>query len=87
MSEDNHLLGPSTTEVSLTLQDKYDQYYSGQSEWRETGARDKADDVIALCRSISPRSILDVGAGEGAVLALTSDNSMALEINKQFSGS
>lgn len=54
--------------VDLALQEKYDEYYSGQSDWRTLGAKDKASNIVALCSEISPDAILDVGAGEGSVL-------------------
>lgn len=54
--------------VSPALQDKYDAYYPGQSEWRTLGAKDKAGNIVELCRGISPEAVLDVGSGEGAVL-------------------
>ena len=56
------------TKVRPTLQQKYDAYYHGESEWRRLGAKDKAIHVVELCQGISYETILDVGAGEGAVL-------------------
>jgi len=39
-------------------------------KWREVGARSKADHVCRLLRGIpAPRTIVEVGCGEGAVLA------------------
>ncbi len=59
---------PDMPTVSPALQDKYDAYYPGQSDWRTLGAKDKARHIVELCRRISPEAILDVGAGEGSVL-------------------
>lgn len=56
------------SKVDLALQEKYDGYYSGQSDWRAMGAKDKVDNIVALCRGISQGTILDVGAGEGSLL-------------------
>ena len=56
----------------------YDAAYSGQgaqnplfARWRALGAVGKADHVIALCAraGIRPQSVLEVGCGEGALLA------------------
>ena len=54
--------------IDLALQEKYDGYYSGESEWRSLGARGKVENIVALCRGISPDNILEVGAGEGSIL-------------------
>ncbi len=64
-------------EDSATLMRFYDRAYSASgpegdryARWRRLGAIGKADHVIALCRraGIAPRSTLDVGCGDGAVL-------------------
>lgn len=53
---------------------QYDDYYKdGRSEWRRLGAVDKAANVIALCRSIPSSSVLEIGAGDGAVLSRLSE--------------
>jgi ubiquinone/menaquinone biosynthesis C-methylase UbiE len=58
-------------EVSAGLQGLYADYYSDASQtvWREACARDKARHIEALCRDLDPVSVLEVGCGEGAVLA------------------
>jgi len=43
--------------------------YAGESEWCRLGAVDKANNVVRLCESVAHASILDIGAGEGSVLA------------------
>lgn len=48
----------------------YSDFYDGTSAWRELGAVDKADNVLRLAKSLEPRTVLDIGAGEGAVLEL-----------------
>ena len=64
-------------EDSTTLIDFYERAYSGVGEqallygrWRTLSAVGKADHVLGLCRSagFTPRSILDVGCGDGALL-------------------
>jgi SAM-dependent methyltransferase len=66
-----------TVEDSAGLIDFYERAYSiagPQAElyarWRALGAVGKADHVVALCRrgGIEPRSTLDVGCGDGALL-------------------
>jgi SAM-dependent methyltransferase len=49
----------------------YDGYYEGgrDAAWRAIGARDKADHVEALCSGLTVDTVLEVGCGEGAVLA------------------
>lgn len=55
--------------VSTTLQDVYDQQYiNADAAWRATGARQKADDIIKLSQKYNFKKVLDVGAGDGAVL-------------------
>lgn len=47
---------------------QYRDYYPGESEWRALGAVDKAANIIRLCSSLPHESILEIGAGEGALL-------------------
>jgi ubiquinone/menaquinone biosynthesis C-methylase UbiE len=72
--------------VDSRLQRNYDEYYAGVSEWRELGAIDKAANILALCRSRAPQTVLEIGAGEGAVLQRLADSGFgqrhyALEIS------
>ena len=46
--------------------DFYGDYYDGPSAWREICARAKARNIVRL--SPDPHSLLDVGAGDGAVM-------------------
>jgi SAM-dependent methyltransferase len=57
------------TAVSAELRGHYDRYYDGPSEWRRLGALAKAENVLALCGGIPHESVLEIGAGEGALLA------------------
>jgi SAM-dependent methyltransferase len=43
--------------------------YAGESEWCRLGAIDKADNVVRLCEGVPHATIVDIGAGEGSVLA------------------
>ena len=58
------------TAVDSTLCSHYDRYYEGgASEWRRLGALAKAENVLALCAPVPHASLLEIGAGEGALLA------------------
>lgn len=55
--------------LSSSIQNVYDQQYvNSDAQWREIGARQKADDIIKLCQKFNFKKVLDVGAGDGAVL-------------------
>jgi ubiquinone/menaquinone biosynthesis C-methylase UbiE len=57
-----------TVGVDPQLQRNYDEYYGDDlTEWREMGAIDKVSNIRLLCASIIPSTVLDIGAGEGAV--------------------
>lgn len=73
--------------VDDKLKKHYDNYYSGLSEWRWLGALDKADNILSLCQHYPHQTILEIGAGEGAILQRLSDLEFgdalyALEISK-----
>jgi SAM-dependent methyltransferase len=58
------------TAVSGALREHYDRYYDdGPSEWRRLGALAKAENVVSLCTPVPHASLLEIGAGEGALLA------------------
>ena len=74
--------------VDPRLQQNYDAYYGAaeESEWRELGAIDKAANVRALCAALEPATVLEIGAGEGALLQRLADGGFgtrhyALEIS------
>jgi SAM-dependent methyltransferase len=46
----------------------YDDYYEGESEWRRSGAIGKSAHILAVAGAVPHDTILDIGAGEGAVL-------------------
>jgi SAM-dependent methyltransferase len=61
-----------TVGVDPQLRANYDTYYGDVSElaqWRELGAIDKAANVQALCSRYAPATVLEIGAGEGSLLA------------------
>jgi SAM-dependent methyltransferase len=52
----------------------YDDYYrDGPSEWRRLGAVDKVGNILALCGQLPMRSVLEIGAGDGAILSRLSE--------------
>jgi ubiquinone/menaquinone biosynthesis C-methylase UbiE len=76
-----------------TVVSAYNERYRGRSPWRALGAKYKAKNIIEVCRraGFAPRRVLEVGAGEGAVLADLHDQGFgeelhALEISKSGIG-
>lgn len=72
--------------VGGELKAKYDPYYRGESEWRRICAVDKVRNIQELTRGYSFRDVVEVGAGEGSVLARLDElafapNLYALEIS------
>ena len=60
----------------------YDEYYGDEelSRWRAAGARDKADHIVAMCAELAPARILEVGCGDGAVLAELAGRSFGADL-------
>ena len=53
-----------------TIKDRYANYYLNiQDEWREICAKDKVDNIITLCSHLGAKSVIEVGSGDGAVIA------------------
>jgi|SRR5579872_4015859 len=78
---------PGTVAVSAKLKENYDAYYEGESTWRTLGAVAKAENITTLCNAVPHSKILDIGAGEGALLKRLSDMNFgdelyALEISR-----
>jgi ubiquinone/menaquinone biosynthesis C-methylase UbiE len=56
------------------LKENYAGYYQdGQSEWRRLGALGKADNIVSLCNRLPQNSVIEIGAGEGAILQRLSE--------------
>lgn len=73
--------------ISKKIRSKYDNQYSNVSEWRSLGAVGKANSIVKLCKKYPHRKILEIGAGDGAILKRLSDLSFgestyALEISQ-----
>jgi len=55
--------------------------YAAPSGWRRLGAVDKAANVVALCGALPHARVLEIGAGEGAVLARLAELRFAAELH------
>ena len=67
--------------VSTELQSNYDSYYvNGTNQWRELSAKYKAGNIVSLCSSVPHKSVLEIGAGEGAVSAALSNRGFSSDI-------
>ncbi len=55
--------------ISENVKSGYEDFYDGESEWRRLSAVEKVDNIVNLCSAHSHDRILDIGAGEGSVLA------------------
>jgi len=55
--------------LSEDVKSAYNQFYT-QSDitWRMLGAAEKAKNITAVCKSIQPEKVLEVGAGDGSIL-------------------
>lgn len=67
--------------VDPQLQIHYDDFYRDPAlaEWRRLGAIDKTANILALCRDIPHDSVLEIGAGNGAILENLSAKGFARE--------
>jgi len=67
--------------ISKHLLANYEDYYdAGDSEWRRLGAIDKAHNIQSLCKDLSVKSVVEIGAGEGSVLKRLSDLGFAQQL-------
>jgi len=58
----------------------YEDVYTGASEWRRLGALDKAKNIVALCSALPHDRIVEVGAGDGAILKRLSELGFGTEL-------
>lgn len=76
------------SKIDNQFKEAYDnQYTEKESQWRELGAKYKAENIIRVCRGHSFKNILEVGAGDGSILQALDKNSFgekysALEISE-----
>jgi SAM-dependent methyltransferase len=66
--------------LNSKLQANYENYYGGESEWRRRGAIDKVANIVRLCGSFAHDQILEIGSGEGAILARMSELSFGTSL-------
>ncbi len=68
-------------DVRQEIRSQYDGYYSdGPSEWRRRGAVDKAANILALCGDLAASSVIEIGAGDGAILSRLSELGFGKEL-------
>jgi len=74
--------------ITSNLLDNYNNQYDGNmSQWRETGAKKKVENIIKICSNKKYTNVLEVGAGDGSILNLLSKQKFgqslyAIEISK-----
>jgi ubiquinone/menaquinone biosynthesis C-methylase UbiE len=69
------------TTLSTQVQSAYEkQYEDNQAEWREMGARKKAQNILELTQGMRFRRVLEVGAGDGSILQQLSQHNFADEL-------
>jgi ubiquinone/menaquinone biosynthesis C-methylase UbiE len=75
--------------ISGNVKTAYDQFYQKHDEaWRMLGAKYKAQHIIEVCKGLSFKKVLEVGAGDGSILKLLSDQGFASEYHAvEISGS
>jgi ubiquinone/menaquinone biosynthesis C-methylase UbiE len=55
--------------LSDEVKSAYNQFYTqSDTTWRMLGAAEKAKNIAAVCKSIRPEKVLEVGAGDGSIL-------------------
>jgi SAM-dependent methyltransferase len=69
-----------TTPGALRAAPELRHRYGGPSEWRRICAVDKAANVAALCAGVPHARVLEIGAGEGALLARLAELGFAREL-------
>lgn len=68
--------------VNQNLQEAYkDQYSSESAIWRQLGAKQKFQNIIEITAGKTFKKVLEVGAGDGSILKLLSDNHFAEELH------
>ncbi len=68
--------------VSKNLKKAYsDQYSADTAEWRRLGAKQKFQNIIDITAGFTFEKILEVGAGDGSILELISQNNFCKELS------
>lgn len=61
--------------IGTEIRDHYDGYYGSArlDEWRRLGAIDKVENIAELCAGLPIESVIDIGCGNGAIIARLSE--------------
>ncbi|WP_293301148.1 bifunctional 2-polyprenyl-6-hydroxyphenol methylase/3-demethylubiquinol 3-O-methyltransferase UbiG [Pedobacter sp. UBA4863] len=63
------------------FQTAYQDFYTNNDvAWRMLGAKYKAQNIVEVCKSIQPKKVLEVGAGDGSILHFLNEWNFAPEI-------
>ena len=69
-------------QISDNVKDSYSAQYNDESvNWRNIGARYKAQNIVALSKHIQFKNVLEVGAGEGSILNWLSQWDFCQDLN------
>lgn len=67
--------------LSEEVKTAYDDFYtSNDVAWRMLGAKYKAQNIVDVCKSINPKKVLEVGAGDGSILHYLNEWNFAEEL-------
>jgi ubiquinone/menaquinone biosynthesis C-methylase UbiE len=67
--------------LSNDVKSAYNQFYEQNDDaWRMLGAKSKAQNIIAVSKSIQPLKVLEVGAGDGSILHFFNEWSFGQEL-------
>ena len=68
--------------VNQNLQEAYNDQYSSESAiWRGLGAKQKFQNILDITAGKTFQKVLEVGAGDGSILKLLSENNFASELH------
>ncbi|TLV02399.1 class I SAM-dependent methyltransferase [Dyadobacter luticola] len=69
-------------QISDNVKESYSaQYDQSVVDWRNTGAKYKALNIVELAKNISFKNVLEVGAGEGSILSWLSQWDFCKDLN------
>ncbi|MBC6110605.1 class I SAM-dependent methyltransferase [Pedobacter fastidiosus] len=67
--------------LSEEVKKAYDNFYTNSDvAWRMLGAKYKAQNIVDVCKSIKPKKVLEVGAGDGSILHFLNEWNFAPEL-------
>lgn len=74
-------MATDNTMLSNEVKSAYDAFYTNNDvAWRMLGAKFKAKNIIEVCKSIAPKKVLEVGAGDGSILHYLNENNFGEEL-------